>query len=154
MGDRCYVHGYVRKTDWTKFADICDIQHDFDNEPAHYPGLVHFEDDERNYGMYDELFSAADAGCRFVVYNSAGDSYGPGVTAADGTAMHTATTNENGTIHVAFAEDNAGDGTVLEQDVTNARTVAAAIYQVLHGTSHDAPAKTARRTSAKEVVIE
>lgn len=154
MGDRCHVHGYVRKTDWDEFADTCDIQHEFDDEPALYPGLVHFEEYDRNYGMHDELQDAADRNLAFVVYNSAGGSYECAVTVAIDGGLYTHMTDTNGRLVVPFTPDNVGGGCVLVIDVDSAREVAGAIHRVLTNAGQLTPARARPRAGAREVQIE
>ena len=105
MGDRCRVHGVVKTEDWPDFQTITNVS--LHTEQDFLPELTEFEDDQANYGLYDECRRAADSKLTFVLYNSAGDAYGKGmyVSLGDG-VLHSAECGEEGWPMVPLQADH------------------------------------------------
>lgn len=105
MGDRCYVHGLVKRADWELFKVAADLEDWHLRGDDDMDNAVAFEIEEANYGFEAEGRAAATARLTFVAYNTNGDSYGAGgaFSVGDG-VLHIVPVDAEEAIFVSFRQ--------------------------------------------------
>ena len=75
MGDRCYFTATVHNDDLAAFNEILGSDQWEDKTVGLYGTEI--TDGEANYGYYNHIHMAAEAGLRFYGYSGSGDHYPP-----------------------------------------------------------------------------
>ena len=84
MGDRCYLEVYVATVHVERFSQIVFGESAIKAGFEHFDGAMLTVDDQADWGLYDELLEAAEAGCIFEGNHGAGSNYGGAMFAAYG----------------------------------------------------------------------
>lgn len=117
MGDRCYWTATAREQDAEAFGKI------FDQQPVdwsdHAKTLIGngttFEDCEANYGNYDQMKDASEAGLTFFGVSYEGSNYGSLVFYSNGTSFHSWPTGHGGE---GWCVEVGDDGIVSSEELT------------------------------------
>ena len=85
MGDRCWVQVMVHKAHHDKFMEVTEgyFQHEYKEQKTEGDAIV-IQDGQVNYGGYDQLQNAAEAGLTFSVISGAGGDHIPRISEAHG----------------------------------------------------------------------
>jgi hypothetical protein len=111
MGDRCWVQVMVHKAHHDKFMEVTEgyFQHEYEEQETEGDAIV-IQDGQVNYGGYDQLQIAAEAGLTFSVISGAGGGYGPSACVGIGRKFYVSDTDHESYPVVRCSKDGIHEG--------------------------------------------